>query len=1134
MKVNGYFWQDEIYCVSLEINQYNYDDIKSILSTVDEIEIKIGFEKEQTLSKSAKSEVNKRVLKTLINSDYASNYWGKPRNVTVYDKTDNWIDYSTNYLKIGVAEDGIYRIEYEDLVSIGVNINMLVPKTLKMFMKGEEQLIFVNGEDDNVFDPADFIEFVGIRNMGGKHRELSGYDEPYNEYLGRYTDTTIYWLTWDGVDGKRVQISDGNLSTLDTLDYYNEIIHSEKNGWFDFSVASLVRRETPFWIENKTWNEGNLEVGTKQSNFIVSNVYPNKTANIYAKLQDQASSISTKAHLVAVSLNKNTQNYDSTYIDKYEKVVLDAQLNSNELINGSNTFKIHSFPTNNTVNRCVFDWYEIEYPRYLMPINSSLVFSFSYLEEESLRAFKLNNIESENFSLWKYGKAITKYSCYTNKGEIVVSDLISPKDKYLYTEVLQIKSPKFYYLKQFVNLRKSENMADYILITHKKFRNKVNEYANFISSNYSVETKIIDMDDIYDEYSYGFFNPEAIKEFLSSTYKYWQSPKPSSVFLVGGATYDYYGNKNKYTGVSERVLNYVPSYGASVSDNWFVIWDSTGAYIPQMNIGRLPVTTDEEFDWYFEKHKNYLTQVSDDWNKRYMFFSGGKTTSQSELDQMREANQFVIDNYVTPKPIGGKSEHFYKTIEPPTNFGPFTDEYLKNAVDDGGVFISYLGHSGTQTWDNSIVNPVQLKNSKNRYPIVTDFGCSTGRFAEPDVISFSQLFTIGHDGQALAYIGNASLGFVSTSITMPKLFYKKILSENILTVSEAHKQAKLEMLQTYGSTGIYELFALTNTLIGDPLLALPVPDKPNLVLNENDFVIVDRELSDLQDSAKAILFINNFGKVIDDSIDILIIHQFESKTDSIFFDLPMSFFRDSIEFRINIKNSAGNHLLRFMLDPQNSIDEINENDNILEFSFYVAPSSLRLIMQYLIENGVNNNLKLLNPSKNIETSELQIELSDDDSFSLFTTVEKSLDTIVTNIDLNLERGKRYWGRTKLKGSENSGKVFSFYNLQKSKFLLIDSISANGGSLNSLNNKGFISIDTSIVKFELFSAGFNDGNTAVLKKDGINYIPESTIPGHHVALFTASQPYEFVEYHYFNTLVGGNEITRYNALLDTVS
>ncbi|MCB9247383.1 MAG: hypothetical protein H6613_01985 [Ignavibacteriales bacterium] len=83
-------------------------------------------------------------------------------------------------------------------------------------------------------DDNDFIEFAGIRNMGGKHREVSNYGEPYNEFLGQYTDTTVYWLSWDGEEGQRVETSNGELSAVDTLFYYSQIDHYETNTWFDF------------------------------------------------------------------------------------------------------------------------------------------------------------------------------------------------------------------------------------------------------------------------------------------------------------------------------------------------------------------------------------------------------------------------------------------------------------------------------------------------------------------------------------------------------------------------------------------------------------------------------------------------------------------------------------------------------------------------------------------------------------------------------------------------------------------------------------------------------------------------------------------------------------------------------------
>ena len=126
-----------------------------------------------------------------------------------------------------------------------------------------------------------------------------------------------------------------------------------------------------------------------------------------------------------------------------------------------------------------------------------------------------------------------------------------------------------------------------------------------------------------------------------------------------------------------------------------------------------------------------------------LFFSGGDPTVAGQVDLLKSVNDEVAYTFAAPAPIGGIVADFYKTVSPQSDFGPFTTQQVTDAISTGGVFISYIGHSGTQTWDNSIGDPLQLKNSRGRYPLITDMGCSTGKFAEPQLSSFSELFIVG-------------------------------------------------------------------------------------------------------------------------------------------------------------------------------------------------------------------------------------------------------------------------------------------------------------------------------------------------------------------------------------------------------
>lgn len=1046
-------------------------------------------------------------------------------------KSFDWIDISKPHLKIGVAADGIYRLKYDDLIKNGFNIVTINPNKLVMYSNGKKIPIFVSGRSDNKFDTNDYIEFAGLRNMGGKHREINNFNESYNEYLGRYTDTTVYWLTWRENENSVVDINNFT-SSNNILEYYNEVLHYERNVAFDNSIADNIRRELPYWTENKTWIESVLNVGTKSYQFVVSDIYPNQKAYIFAKLMDIASDVSVKPHVAVIGINSSRM-YDTTQIDRYKQAVLKAEINSNQLLEGNNTIKVQSLPTEATINALLVDWLELEYPRKLKVVNDSLRFSFPFIQNRDLYEIKLTNVNSENISIWKSGINGKKYSYNRIGSTISFTDTVDKSALYFICSDGKIKSPKIYYTKMFKNLEISDKSYDYVLITHNKFINKSLEYGKFISDNYNLRVTIVDVNDIYDQYAYGFFNPEVIRDFLKNAYNKWQPPKFKYVFLVGGATYDYLGNKNKYQG-APRVYNYVPSFGASVSDSWFVIFDSTKSYVPEVSIGRIPVTTIQEFDWYFQKHKEYLRQPFNAWNKRVLFFSGGTGNDQTQLDALKNVNEFIIQNFVKPKPVAANYIHFYKTINPVSNFGPYSQSKITSAIDSGGVFISYLGHSGTQTWDNSITDTKQLQNKVDRYPLVTDFGCSTARFAEPDVVSFSQTFI--NDGQAIAYIGNSSLGFTSTSYTFPQIFYKKLLADSIYTIGDAHRLAKQELISKYGSSGVYQLFALTNTLIGDPIIKLKIPQKPNLYISNDGIKILDKNFSDSQDSLDIKILFHNYGLTIPDSYKILV-QSFYKNSLKYFIESVKQIpdFSDSLSLKIPIKNLSGEHRISVKLDNENNVNEIYENDNYASLEFVIPSGSIKYLVASQNENYIKNPLKILTPNKEKNISSAIIEVANNEKFINSTIKQIQIDTVKT--DLNIDNSffdKRIWLRTKLSPFDSTANAISFKLKNKNSFAIFDSLSfLNLSSVNFKIRKNLM-LDSTYTTFKLQSAGMNDGNTAIILKDGQNYIPENTLRGHHVAIFKGKN-FQFAGYKLFDVFGGGTSTTNeYIKFLDTLS
>lgn len=1131
--VKGFLWVNGNYCLHISVPLFIYDRSKGFISIPKKILVELLFDTplpELNLSAAAKNE-----NEFVINSSFAE--MSTAKNSFDVPPADSWIDYSKTYLKIGTARDGIYRITKNDLQNLGIGVNTIDPRTLQMFLRGSEIPIFVEGETDESFDENDFIEFIGLRNMGDKHREENNFDKPYNEYLNLYSDTTIYWLTWGGSGGRRaiVKSNSTHLGAVEIIDHYNEVVHIETDNWFDFPMADIVQRENPFWIGNKTWVESQLGIGTKTINFNLSDVYKNKPAHLFAKLMDFASDVVSNAHYAGLGINNDTTIYNRTYIGKYQQKVLHAEINSNLLIDGINTLKLHSMQTAATINACATDWYEIEYPRYLKPQNGILTASFPFLNGRDIYEIKINSVTADSFSLWLYGNNSTKYFVQKLNEGINFKDTLDAGTKMFFAGSTKILSPKFYYAKQFVNLRSFANSADYIAITNKKFIDKVNEYSQFIFASYGLKTKVIDADDIYDEFAFGFFSAEPIKDFLKAAYTNSQGSPPKYVCLIGAATYDYHGNKTHNQG-APQTFNYVPSYGAPVSDNWFVAWDTTGVFMPQMNIGRIPVNTVEEFDWYFTKHREYRNGLFDEWNKKFLFFTGGKGNDEAQITLFKNVNDFVIQNYVVPQPIGGMFNHFYKTVNPVTNFGPYSPQQFQQALDEGSVFISYLGHSGTQTWDNSITEPSQLMNKSNRCPLITDFGCSTARFAEPDIKSFSQLFLLAPNGQAIAYIGNSSLGFLSTAAMAPKLFYEQILRRGIANVSEALKQAKLELIKQYGSGSVNQLFALTNTFIGDPIVRLPIPEKPNLNIGATGIVLNEQKPSGSEDSVEAKIKFANYGSAENGTFKIYIkdVNQNSTLFERVIEKaIPLN--RDSIIVNLPVKGRAGEHKLLVNLDYENAVDEIYKNDNNAELVFNVYNSSLRTNLDYEVENEIGNELVILNPSENQQSDKIDLLLSEAPDFSSVVNLRVNLDTFYTKIDLSsLQKGKRYWSKTKFENQSEYGAVKSFVIGSPKDFSISDYTSfARGTNQNVEFLDNSVQLAKKKIDIRVFSAGYYDGKTAIISINNQNLIPENTINGHHVCLLD-SKTYDFVQYKLFDFYGSENTTTEYIHFLDTLS
>ena len=127
--------------------------------------------------------------------------------------------------------------------------------------------------------------------------------------------------------------------------------------------------------------------------------------------------------------------------------------------------------------------------------------------------------------------------------------------------------------------------ADFIIVSHANWLTEAGNWAAYRAGQ-GLQTKVIDVADVFDEFGYGREGASAIRSFLEFAHGNWQVP-PAYVLLMGDGSYD----PRDFEGNGK--FNYVPPmmvdtlYEETGSDDAIADFDGDG--LAEIPIGRIPV-----------------------------------------------------------------------------------------------------------------------------------------------------------------------------------------------------------------------------------------------------------------------------------------------------------------------------------------------------------------------------------------------------------------------------------------------------------------------------------------------------------------------------------------------------------------
>lgn len=691
---------------------------------------------------------------------------------------------NTRRFKISIIKTGLYSITYNNIRAYtGIEPESINLDTLQLKSGGKKQGIYIFDENENnTLDPGEQIIFYG--------RALAD---------NKFTDTNVYWLRFGLVGEPAVGLEASRVETRDVTPVKNLVTPKafltrtrfEENRHHDVLDGNDVKSELADHYFAAAFR------GREIKNFDIElpNAAPRLQIDGKATLRIKFQGASRKGnarHKVSISFN-NFQLGRAEEWKRQTSHLVTRDISHDRIFNDhKNLMVIRALDINNTPPGSYdfyLDWYELDYWRDFRAEANRLEFNTNTEPRNRGQVqYRVENIFSETIDVYQLdenginSKLIGgKVSRTGASHQIRFEDTVNQHTRYFVLSRGAYRSINALVSVPPTPLRNPANQVDYIAITHSNFAESIEPLVEFRRSQ-GLTTMIVDIDDIYNEFSDGLFNPFAIQKFLRYAYNNWQQPAPTYVLLVGDAHYDYKRatvetHRREFGTIYNLYPIFVPTYhgwspesGETAMDQRFVNVSGDDA-LPDMLIGRLSVQTSEALDGIVEKIINYEKNLQTGlWQGTLIQVADDNTDKPSD-GVFEESRDELVEEAIIP--FGYDTRQIYlRKIKSPE----LTRSTIRSAINKGALAIEYAGHGGIQTWaDESIFRIEDVVNLRNQHlPFVITTTCLNGQFDKPQQTGnfcLSEQFLFGKYG-AIATLSATRLTYGAANAEFDKDFFE--------------------------------------------------------------------------------------------------------------------------------------------------------------------------------------------------------------------------------------------------------------------------------------------------------------------------------------------------------------------------
>jgi hypothetical protein len=764
------------------------------------------------------------------------------------------------WYRLGVTADGVYKINYHYMKSLGIDMKSLDPRNIQLYGNGGGMLpyanssfrpddllqdaIYIAGEADGKMDTTDYILFYGAGPTKWTYHANASVGSPkFQHALNKYCDTTYYFLCIDQAinPSKRmpVYIENGSAPTVqvNTFDDYamaeNDAVNLITSGreWYGEVFSAVNSYTYPFNFPNidptsRVRVRADLmarnDLQPTYFNFNcpgISTVIPVAGVDfqaywsLYASGGDTTLSFLPSSSSVSVTISKQASGSSAVGVGWMNYVEVNARRNL--VMNGTEmTFR-------DTVST-----------------GPGKVSSFNIAQANSkLTVWDISNVTN---TAWQ-----NSHLTATTLSFITRTDSLRQFVVFDSTALMPAPFPIGRVANQ--NLHASPQ-ADLIIISHPDFLVQAQRLALLHQEQDTLSSVVVTPQQIYNEFSSGGQDAVGIRDFVKMFYdrSVTAGTPPRYLLLVGGGSYD---PKNRLPGNTNYIIafenanswDYSNSY---VSDEFFGLlddnegrWDSgSDVGFIDIGVGRLPVKTADQAKGIVDKIAKYTSIGSPppitacntsncspmgEWRNQVCFIADDDASdfiSQAEQEVTMVDTSHWSRNYNIDKIY---LDSYQEEMTPGGGLYPTVTSAINNRVALGALIINYTGHGGELGFSHKRVLEVSNINSWTNFcnmPLFMTATCEFSRFDNPGIVSAGDYILLNPAGAGIGLLSTVRLTYSGPNFYLNENFYRCVFTPI---------QGGMPRLgDVYRITEVSSGNDINNrnfTLLGDPAVRLAYP-----------------------------------------------------------------------------------------------------------------------------------------------------------------------------------------------------------------------------------------------------------------------------------------------------------------------